>query len=134
MNELTLKYLVQQDNERAALMHVLTGALSWTKEDISRIYDFKTEKLKLEQIDDYLCWASRGEERCIKLAVVLYNGGYYFNANDVRLTELLSGLDSKHFSACMEAIEVRFNHFDRIVELDQKRKDDKRRQNIINER
>lgn len=134
MNELVMKYLADGDMERAAFMHILTMAMLWNRDAISRIYDFKTERLLLDKIDEYLGYASSGEGRCLRLAVVLFNGGYHFEPDEINITELFRGLDQKRFACCMEAMEIRFEHHDRVYEKYFKKIDKKEKRKDINER
>lgn len=114
--DLVMKYLNNRDNERASFMYVLTEGLSWDKKDISRIYDFDVERLDIDSMENYLGWASSGECKCIKLSTVLFNGGARFNSDELKLDDLLSGLDSKHLSACLDAMEIRYGNPSRIIE------------------
>lgn len=114
-NELIMSYLNKRDVERASFMYLLIEGLSWSKEDISRIYNFNEERLDIDGLDNYLSWASNGEYKCIKLATILFNGGAHFSPDELMINHLLSGLDSKHLGACLDAMEIRYGNPSKIL-------------------
>lgn len=92
----------ERDLERKSLFYILSGNRD-LYDKIDYIYDFKTNSIKSECLENESVDFCSSSRNLIKLAYNLYNG---YGAD---VLETFAGLDKNNFDIAMEAIRMRLN-------------------------
>jgi len=115
-NQLVQKAKINQgDSERKALFYILSGNDDLFLQ-VNKIYNFKENWIcETEETEDGdRCipgvLTSSGTKKLLNLGLQLYNSGL----NKQSVMDTFSGLDSNNFKLAINAIQIRFSHFNNL--------------------